>query len=83
MEQAYWLSWSQTPPDGPTVPPPPCPRTPLLLRGDGETDLSTSSLSCAEMELLMLSGGLLLALILALVSAYWLCPGALLKAYNW
>ncbi|CAG10749.1 unnamed protein product, partial [Tetraodon nigroviridis] len=35
------------------------------------------------MELLMLSGGVLLVLVLALFLAYWLWPGVLLKAYNW
>lgn len=39
--------------------------------------------TCAEMELLMLSGGVLLVLILILFLAYWFWPGALLKAYNW
>lgn len=36
-----------------------------------------------QMELLMLSGGVLLVLVLTLFLAYWLWPGALLKAYNW
>lgn len=36
-----------------------------------------------QMELLMLSGGVLLVLILTLFLAYWFWPGALLKAYNW
>ncbi|XP_056886631.1 monoacylglycerol lipase abhd6-A-like [Takifugu flavidus] len=39
--------------------------------------------TCAEMELLMLSGGVLLVLVLSLFLAYWFWPGALLKAYNW
>lgn len=35
------------------------------------------------MELLMLSGSVLLVLILIMFLAYWFWPGALLKAYNW
>lgn len=44
-------------------------------RGDGQ--------ACAVMELIMLSGGILVLPVVAFITSFLFWPGALLKAYNW